>query len=85
MATPVKVIRIKEPLDKTRGRQGLRVKVTGDKTVDISLTPDVKVGDWLLVHGNLAVNKISDEEAKNIFGLIKKCGHQHEHTHSHRH
>jgi len=70
MATPVQIeSRIKG--------QGLRVKVTGNKTVDISLVPDAKVGDWILAHGDLAVNKISDEEAENIFGLIKKCGHKH--------
>ena len=72
MATPVQV-KLKVKSEK------LKVKVTGDKLVDISLTPDAKPGDWLLVHGDLAVNKISDEEAKNIFGLIKTCNHHHHH------
>ena len=72
MATPVQV------KSKVKSAK-FKVKVTGDIIVDISLLEDVKVGDWLLVHRELAVNKISDKEAKNIFGLIKKCSHTHEH------
>jgi len=56
-----------------------KVELEEGKIVDTSLIPDAKPGDWLLVHGDLAVNKISDEEAKNIFGLIKTCNHHHHH------
>lgn len=70
MATPV---RVKSKIK----NQKSKIKIEDGKIIDISLTPDAKVGDWLLVHGDLAVNKISDEEAKNIFGLIKKCAHHH--------
>jgi len=70
MATPVK-IRLKVKSEKCK------VLVEGDKKIDISLVPEAKAGDWLLVHGNLAVNKISAEEAKNIFKLIKKCDRKH--------
>lgn len=70
LATPVKIeSRIKN--------KELRVKVTDNKTVDISLIPDAKVGDWILCHGPLAINKISATEAKNILGMMKKCGHKH--------
>lgn len=72
MATPVKII------SKVKS-QKLNVIVEGEKEIDISLVPDAEIGDWLLVHGKLAVNKISEEEAKNIFSLIKTCSHTHHH------
>ena len=76
MATPVKVkSKIKD--------QKSKIKIEDGKMIDISLVPDAKVGDWLLVHGELAVNKISEEEAQNIFSLIKQCSHNHTHTHTH--
>lgn len=68
LATPVKIeSRIKN--------KESSVKVTDNRTVDISLVPDAKKGDWLLCHGPMAINKISAREAKNILGMIKKCGH----------
>lgn len=75
MATPVEI------LQKVNGKK--KAMVTGDKEVDVSLIDDAKKGDWLLVHGNLAVNKISKKEADNIFNLIGKCSHNHEYTHTH--
>jgi len=51
------------------------VKVSGGKTVDISLTPDAKVGDWLLCHADLAVQKIDKKSAQEILELTKSCHH----------
>lgn len=53
--------------------QGVRCKVDDDKIVDISLVPNAKKGDWLLCHGDLAINKIDESEAKTILGMINKC------------
>lgn len=73
MATPVKIkSKIKN--------QKLKVIVDKNNTIDISLVPDAKIGDWLLVHGELAINKISDEEAKKILSLVKKCSCNHKHS-----
>lgn len=70
LATPVRVkLKVKN--------KKLKVIVDHDKPIDISLVPDAKVGDWLLCHGNLAINKISAQEAKKILGMIKKCAHHH--------
>lgn len=70
MATPVRIkSKIKE--------QKSKVIVDGDKEVDVSLIEDPKVGDWLLCHETMAINKISEEEAQNILGLIKTCNHHH--------
>ena len=57
--------------------QGVKCKVDGDKTIDISLVPNAQKGDWLLCHGDLAINKIDADEAKTILGMIKSCQHQH--------
>lgn len=72
MATPVK---IKSKIKNEK----LKVVVDGDKTIDISLVPNAKIGDWLLVHKDLAINKISDIEAKKILKLVKKCSCNHKH------
>ena len=38
---------------------------------DISLAPEVKVGDWILMHDGRALSKISDKEAKENIEFIK--------------
>ena len=38
---------------------------------DISLAPDVKVGDWILMHDGRALSKISAAEAKENLEFIK--------------
>jgi hydrogenase maturation factor len=78
MATPVMV------KSKIRGQQS-NIKIEDGKIIDVSLVSDVKKGDWLLVHGDLAINKISKKEADNIFQLIGQCSHGHEHKNSHSH
>ncbi len=39
---------------------------------NLSLVKNVKVGDYLLVHGDLALNKIKKKEAEQILKMIKK-------------
>ena len=38
---------------------------------DISLSPEVKVGDWILMHNCRALSKITASEAKENLELIK--------------
>lgn len=40
-------------------------------SADISLAPDIKVGDWILMHDGRALSKISEEEAKENLEFIK--------------
>lgn len=42
----------------------------GNFKVDTSLIKDIKINDWLLVHANLAIKKISKKEALNINKLL---------------
>lgn len=49
-----------------------------DKEIDISLiTEDLKKGDYLLVHDDLAINKLAKEEAEKIIKTVKVCKHNH--------
>lgn len=70
LATPVRIKRI-------ANSQKRKAIIEDNKSIDISLVPAAKVGEWLLCHGNLAINKISAVEAGNILGMIKACQHNH--------
>jgi hydrogenase expression/formation protein HypC len=43
-----------------------------DFQVSLQLVPKAKVGDWILAHGNLAINTLSGKEAKDILRLISQ-------------
>lgn len=70
LATPV---RIKSQISKAKSQ------TEDGRIVDTSLVPEANVGDWLLCHADLAVNKIDDKEAKEILKLVKKCSHHQRH------
>lgn len=38
---------------------------------DISLAPEVKAGDWILMHDGRALSKITEEEARENLEFIK--------------
>ncbi|HNW69744.1 MAG TPA: HypC/HybG/HupF family hydrogenase formation chaperone [Bacteroidales bacterium] len=40
----------------------------------LQLLDDAKVGDFVLLHTGFAIEKISDEEAKETLELLKKLG-----------
>ena len=49
---------------------------------DISLAPEIKVGDWILMHDGRALSKITQKEAKENLEFIKtneEMDHHHEH------
>ncbi len=48
---------------------------------DISLAPEVKIGDWILMHDGRALSKISEKEALENLEFIK----QHEEMACHSH
>jgi len=39
--------------------------------VDISLAPEIKVGDWILMHDGRALSKITEQEALENLEFIK--------------
>jgi len=66
IATPVKIKKV----------EGKRAFIADGREVDISLVQNAKTGDWLLCHANLAINKVEENEAKEILKLNKMCAHQ---------
>jgi len=40
--------------------------------VSLNLTKNVKVGDYLLIHNDLAINKVPKAEAKRILKIINE-------------
>lgn len=64
LAIPSKVVKIK---DKWAMVQSSRHQ----HRVNLSLLKNVKVGDYLLIHDELAINKIPEKQAKQILGMIE--------------
>lgn len=44
------------------------------KEICIAWVPDVKVGDYVLVHVGFAINKINEEEAMETLRILKEMG-----------
>jgi hydrogenase expression/formation protein HypC len=44
------------------------------KEVDLSMTPDAKIGDYVLVHVGVAISVVDEEEARRTFSYLKKIG-----------
>jgi hydrogenase expression/formation protein HypC len=68
LAIPARVVRINGPL--------ADVEVEGTATTaDLSVLPDVKVGDYVMVHAGLAIQRYDEREALENLALIRElCG-----------
>jgi len=66
IAKPVKIKKV----------EGKRAFLADGREVDISLLASAKKGEWLLCHADLAINKVEENEAKEILKLNKMCAHQ---------
>ena len=44
------------------------------RTISLQLMPDVKVGDYVLVHTGFAISKVDPEEARLTLKLVSKMG-----------
>ena len=42
------------------------------KTVCLAYVPEVKVGDFVLVHVGFAISKIDEHEASEVFGFLQR-------------
>jgi hydrogenase expression/formation protein HypC len=54
---------------------GTRATVEAEGTVttaDVSVLPHVKVGDYVMVHAGLAIQKYDEEEARENLELIRR-------------
>lgn len=77
LSIPGKLIEVTSELDET-----FRVgKVSFDgivKEVSLTLVPEAKVGDYVLVHVGAAISTVDEEEAKKTFELLKQLDELHE-------
>ncbi len=44
------------------------------KEINLSMVPDAKVGDYVLVHVGVAISIVDEEEAKKTFDLLLQMG-----------
>jgi len=63
VAKPMKIIEIK-------GKTAIVETDSHKHKVNLALLKNIKIGDYILTHGNIAINKIPQEEAENIFKII---------------
>jgi hydrogenase expression/formation protein HypC len=65
VAIPVKVIEIKDS-------RGL-IEIGGlSKEIELYLTPDVRVGDYVLLHAGFAIKKIDEDAANESLRLLEE-------------
>lgn len=73
LAIPGKIVDIQQDID-PYFRTG-KVSFEGVlKNVNLSMVPHAVVGDYVLVHVGVALNKINEEEAKKTFEYLKEIG-----------
>lgn len=44
------------------------------KNVCLAYVPEVKVGDYVIVHAGFAISQLNEEEANEVFELLKQIG-----------
>jgi len=65
LATPCKVI-------KMDGNKAIVESGNHNHEIDLSLLQEVNIGDYLLVHGDMAINKVPLKDAEKILKMIKE-------------
>jgi len=73
LSIPGKLIKITAQLDETF-RTG---KVSFDgviKEISLTLVPEAKIDDYVLVHVGAAISVVDEEEAKKTFEILKQLG-----------
>jgi len=73
LSIPGKLIEITSKLDETF-RLG-RVSFDGViKEVSLTLVPEAKINDYVMVHVGAAISIVNEEEAKKTFEILKQLG-----------
>ncbi len=75
LAIPSKIIKIKAGWATVRSENPASAKATAGKhthRANLSLVKGAKIGDYVLVHADMALNKIDGSEAKKILKIIKE-------------
>lgn len=73
LAIPGKVMTITKQLDDTF--RFAHVSFGGIvKEVNLSMVPEARIGDYVLVHVGVAISLVDEEEARKTFEYIQKIG-----------
>jgi hydrogenase expression/formation protein HypC len=59
-------------IDKLTGDQAEVVIGTNRYEVCTIFTPEVRVGDWVLVHAGYSITQLDEEEARETYSLIQQ-------------
>ncbi len=72
LGVPGQVVRIDEnPVGMTMGL----VSFGGiTKEICLAYTPEVGVGDWVLVHVGFAISKVDEAHARDVFEVLRQMG-----------
>ena len=73
LAIPGKIESIVEQLDATF-RLGKVAFGEVRKDINLSMVPEAKIGDYVLVHVGVAISIVDEEEAERTFDLLLKMG-----------
>lgn len=73
LAIPGRIKEITNQLDETF-RQGTVVFGEVIKDINLSMVPEAKVGDYVMVHVGVAISVVDEEEASKTFDLLRQMG-----------
>jgi hydrogenase expression/formation protein HypC len=73
LGVPGKVLTIEreEALGLSRGKVQFGGIV---KEVNLTYTPDVKIGEYVVVHVGFAISKLDEQEAQQVFKYLRELG-----------
>lgn len=67
LAVPMKLL-------ERRGPSGILEIGGAQKEVMLTLTPEAKVGDWLVVHAGYSLEILNEQEAECTLALLRELG-----------
>lgn len=73
LGVPGKVLTIER--EETLGLSWGRVQFGGIvKDVNLTYTPEVKIGEYVVVHVGFAISRLDEEEAQQVFNYLQELG-----------
>ena len=72
LAIPSKVVKIKGDWAWVQSVSPHNPKNIHKHRVNLNLVKNIKIGDYLIVHENLALNKVAKTDAKRILRIVEK-------------
>ncbi len=59
-------------IEKINGNMAIAEIMGVRREISIVLTPEVKIGDYVMIHAGFAINPIDEEEAKETERLLRE-------------